>query len=423
MSYKLIKIGLLSTIFLIGCGEESKREENEYEKNILTIEAENFTDKVNLNVKEEEYSLIAQGNSPDVTLYFNKPDKMDLPIYGELQLLAESNKARFASLAWINKYNDMSLLFCINYEDCSDNTEYSFDNDSRQLNVRFKNNFNKLWKNYLVDWIEKKDLTAKITGNLELKIPSNWVGFNKDRFPKKSGMGILELDNQVYKLSDMNSDIIIYKDGNNKYIGSVDELVFKKDDDIVNIEVFKESNNNHYSKDIQLKVRNYSLTNYEPGFSFYGLVPASSISWRDNEKILSINIQNLNLFDKERNKFRVLDLEYNIPRNTSNILINNEIYPILRQNYGFAYVVNDQKKYSISLIGQTGAYPLEVIQEFNGHISIETKKENEKIVCGDRYKSCSGLSMDNDKKTFRFNNVKLGEDVFNGMIYISGIID
>ena len=28
MSYKLIKIGLLSTIFLIGCGEESKREEN-----------------------------------------------------------------------------------------------------------------------------------------------------------------------------------------------------------------------------------------------------------------------------------------------------------------------------------------------------------------------------------------------------------
>lgn len=256
MSYKLIKISVLSTIFLIGCGEESKREENEYEKNMLTIEAENFNDKVNLNVKEEEYSLIAQGNSSDVTLYFNKPDKTDLPIYGELQLLAESNKARFASLAWINKYNDMSVLFCINYEDCSDNTEYSFDNDSRKLNIRFKNNFNKLWKNYLVDWIEKKDLTAKITGNLELKIPSNWVGFNKDRFPRKSGIGILELDNQVYKLSDMNSDIIIYKDGNNKNIGSVDELVFKKDDDIVNIEIFKESNNNQYSKDIQLKVRN-----------------------------------------------------------------------------------------------------------------------------------------------------------------------
>ena len=94
MSYKLIKIGLLSTIFLIGCGEESKREENEYEKNILTIEAENFTDKVNLNVKEEEYSLIAQGNSSDVTLYFNKPDKTDLPIYGELQLLAESRQSK-----------------------------------------------------------------------------------------------------------------------------------------------------------------------------------------------------------------------------------------------------------------------------------------------------------------------------------------
>lgn len=221
----------------------------------------------------------------------------------------------------------------------------------------------------------------------------------------------------------MNSDIIIYKDGNNKRIGSVDKLSFKRGDDNVDIEIFKKNDDNQYNEDIMINVRSYNLKNYESDFSFYGLIPASSISWGDDGKILSINIQNLNLFDKGRTKSRVLDLEYNIPRNTSNILINKEIYPILRQNYGFAYVVNDQKKYSISLIGQTGAYPLEVIQEFNGHISIETKKENEKIVCGDRYKSCSGLSMDNDKKTFRFNNVKLGEDVFNGMIYIPGIID
>ncbi|MFW1772512.1 hypothetical protein [Acinetobacter seifertii] len=423
MSYKLIKISLLSAIFLIGCGENSKREENEYEKNILTIEAENFTDKVNLNVKEEEYSLIAQGNSPDVTVYFNKSEKTDFPIYGELRLLAESNKASFAALAWINKYNNMSVLFCINYEDCSGNTEYSFDNASRQLNVKFKNNVNQLWKDYLGDWGREKALAAKITANLELKIPSNWIAFNKDRFPRKSGVGILELDNQPYKLSDMNSDIVVYKDGNNKRIGSVDKLSFKRIDDNVDIEIFKKNDDNQYNEDIMINVRSYNLKNYESDFSFYGLIPASSISWGDNEKILSINIQNLNLFDKGRTKSRVLDLEYNIPRNTSNILINKEIYPILRQNYGFAYVVNDQKKYSISLIGQTGAYPLEVIQEFDGHISIETTKENEKIVCGDRYKSCSGLSMDNDKKTFRFNNVKLGEDVFNGMIYIPGIID
>lgn len=55
-------------------GEFQKRRKWVWE-NILTIEAENFTDKVNLNVKEEEYSLIAQGNSPDVTVYFNKSEK------------------------------------------------------------------------------------------------------------------------------------------------------------------------------------------------------------------------------------------------------------------------------------------------------------------------------------------------------------
>ncbi|MDH2593400.1 hypothetical protein [Acinetobacter nosocomialis] len=422
MSYKLIKISVLSTIFLIGCGEESKREENEYEKNMLTIEAENFNDKVNLNVKEEEYSLIAQGNSSDVTLYFNKPDKTELPIYGELQLLAESNKARFASLAWINKYNDVSVLFCINYEDCSDNTEYSFDNDSRQLNVRFKNNFNKLWKNYLVDWIEKKDLTAKITGYLELKIPSNWLAFKKDRFPKKEGIGNLKVDSQIYKLSEMNSDINFYKDANGEYIGSVDQLNFKKGDDSVNIEIYEGIEDSQSFKDIRLKIYNYNKNN-ESFFLFDDLIPASFVSWNEDGKILSINIEKLILVNRENSKTKILDLKFNIPRNTSNLTINNEKILILRQDYSFAYVINDQKKYAITLVGQEGNYPLEIIQEFNGNITIETIKENEKIVCGGRYKPCLGVSMENDKKTFRFNNVKLGKDVLDGTIYIPGVID
>lgn len=422
MSYKLIKIGLLSTIFLIGCGEDSQREENQYEKNILRVEAKNFNDKVNLNVKEEEYSLSADGNNPDVTLHFNKSDKNDFPIYGVLKLLDENKKASFSTLGWLNKDKNISFLFCIDYANCSSNTEYSFDNIGRKLNVRFKNNFNNLFENYLEGSGLEKTIPAMITGDLELKIPSNWLAFKKDRFPKKDGIGNLKVDSQIYKLSEMNSDINFYKDANGEYIGSVDQLNFKKGDDSVNIEIYKGIENSQSFKDIRLKIYNYNKNN-ESFFLFDDLIPASFVSWNEDGKILSINIEKLILVNRENSKTKILDLKFDIPRNTSNLTINNEKNLILRQDYSFAYVINDQKKYAITLVGPAGNYPLEIIQEFNGNITIETIKENEKIVCGGRYKPCLGVSMENDKKTFRFNNVKLGKDVLDGTIYIPGVID
>lgn len=422
MSYKLIKIGLLSTIFLIGCGEDSQREENQYEKNILRVEAKNFNDKVNLNVKEEEYSLSADGNNPDVTLHFNKSDKNDFPIYGVLKLLGENKKASFSTLGWLNKDKNISFLFCIDYANCSSNTEYSFDNIDRKLNVRFNNNFNNLFENYLEGSGLEKTIPAMITGDLELKIPSNWLAFKKDRFPKKDGIGNLKVDSQIYKLSEMNSDINFYKDANGEYIGSVDQLNFKKGDDSVNIEIYKGIEDSQSFKDIRLKIYNYNKNN-ESFFLFDDLIPASFVSWNEDGKILSINIEKLILVNRENSKTKILDLKFNIPRNTSNLTINNEKILILRQDYSFAYVINDQKKYAITLVGQAGNYPLEIIQEFNGNITIETIKENEKIVCGGRYKPCLGVSMENDKKTFRFNNVKLGKDVLDGTIYIPGVID
>ncbi|MFX4531927.1 hypothetical protein ABTA63_19820, partial [Acinetobacter baumannii] len=85
-------------------------------------------------------------------------------------------------------------------------------------------------------------------------------------------------------LSDMNSDIIIYKDGNNKRIGSVDKLSFNRSDDNVDIEIFEKNDDNQYNEDIMINVRSYNLKNYESDFSFYGLIPASSISWGDDGK-------------------------------------------------------------------------------------------------------------------------------------------
>lgn len=422
MNYKLIKIGLLSTIFLIGCGEDSQREENQYEKNIFRVEAEGFNDKINLNVKEGDYSSIAQGNSSDVTLYFNNYEKLDFPVYGELKLLSENKKASFSAISWLNKYKNISLLFCIDYVECANNTEYSFDEFNRELNVRFKNNFNKLFQNYLEGSGWEKTIPATITGDLELKIPSNWLAFKKDRFPKKDGIGNLKVDSQIYNLSEMNSDVTFYQDDNSKYIGSVDYLNFKRGDDVVNIEIYKGIDNSQSFKDIRLKIYNYNKNN-ESVFLFNDVIPASFVSWKEDGEILSINIEKLSLVNQENTKSKVLDLKFYIPRNTSNVKINNENFFALRQSYGFAYVVNDQKKYSITLIGQAGDYPLEIIQEFNGNITIETIKENEKIVCGDRYKPCLGLSMDNDKKTFIFNNVKLDKDILNGRIYIPGVID
>ncbi|WP_213071133.1 hypothetical protein [Acinetobacter sp. 2JN-4] len=422
MNFKLISISVLTVFLITGCGSD-KKVGGSVEKNILTIQAEEFNDKIKLNLKVGNYSLSAKGNDPDVTLSFWEFDKLNDFFYGDLRLIAENKKASFATLAWGSNYK-YSFLFCISYLECADNTSYRFDEVGRKLKVSFKKNSNQLIRDY-VEEAERESaraIPATISGDLEFKIPSNWLAFNKNRFPEIKKKGSLKFDDQTYQLSVIDSDVVFYRDGSGEYISSVDHLNFKNDEETISIHIYQGVAESNSFKDTRLEIINYNKKG-KLNFSFDDFVPASFISWTDNGKILSINMENLKLYDKERDINKILNINFDIPRNISNLSLNNENVLLSTSRIDFAYVINDQKIYAINLKNYSESYFLNIIQEFNGNLSIESVDGESKITCGDRNNSCLGLSINSDKKTFKFDNVKLGKDVLNGTIYIAGVLN
>lgn len=416
---KLIRFAVLGVIFFTGCGSDSKKEETSVEKNILTIQAEGFSDKINVDLKEGDYSLSAKGNESDVSLSFRKLKGGNDILYGDLRLLASEHKAGFAILAW----GDYRVLFCISYLECVDNTEYRFDRINRKLTVSFKNNNNRLFKNYLEDggnW--NKSVPAIISGDLVFKIPSNWLAFNKNRFPEISSDKSLKLADKTYQISEISSDIAFYKDDNGRYIGSIDQLDFENAEEVVSLHIYHGIENSSSFKDTRLEIFNYNK-NGENIFSFVDSIPSSFIKLNNSGEILSFNIKNLNLYFQEQGITKTLDLNFTMPRHTSNMQVNGENVLLSTSNIDFAYVINDRKIYAINLKNYSSSYFLNIIQEFNGSLSIESIDGESKVTCGDRNNSCLGLSMNSDKKTFKFDNVKLGEDVLNGTIYIAGVLN
>lgn len=416
---KLIRFAVLGVIFFTGCGSDSKKEEISVEKNILTIQAEGFSDKVNVDLKEGDYSLSAKGNESDVSLSFRKLKGGNDILYGDLRLLASEHKAGFAILAW----GDYRVLFCISYLECVDNTEYRFDRINRKLTVSFKNNNNRLFKNYLEDggnW--NKSVPAIISGDLVFKMPSNWLAFNKNRFPEISSDKSLKLADKTYQISEISSDIAFYKDDNGRYIGSIDQLDFENAEEVVSLHIYHGIENSSSFKDTRLEIFNYNK-NGENIFSFVDSIPSSFIKLNNSGEILSFNIKNLNLYFQEQGITKTLDLNFTIPRHTSNMQVNDENVLLSTSNIDFAYVINDRKIYAINLKNYYSSYFLNIIQEFNGSLSIESIDGESKVTCGDRNNSCLGLSMNSDKKTFKFDNVKLGGDVLNGTIYIAGVLN
>lgn len=185
-------------------------------------------------------------------------------MYGDLRLLASEHKAGFSILAW----RDYRVLFCISYLECVNNTEYRFDIINRKLTVRFKNNNNRLFKNYLEDggdW--NKSVPAVISGDLVFKIPSNWLAFNKNRFPEISSDKSLKLADKTYQISEISSDIAFYKDDNGRYIGSIDQLDFENAEEVVSLHIYHGIENSSSFKDTRLEIFNYNK-NGENIFSF-----------------------------------------------------------------------------------------------------------------------------------------------------------
>lgn len=114
-----------------------------------------------------------------------------------------------------------------------------------------------------------------------------------------------------------------------------------------------------------------------------------------------------------------------IPNMVWNVALNGEVPDLVELVGGFAE--NDSKYYALNLITldsstRRSTY-LEIRQELDGHLWLDYYGGEDSPSCGSPTTACVGLTVDTDKKTYRFNNVRLGDYTLNGGLYIPGVFE
>lgn len=420
MNARYVAIGVISAFFLIGCGDNKDEEVNSSSKNVLNIKAKGVDTHLVFDFNKMDYSLTAYGNDSDIFLGFGNLNS-EQPIYGQIGLFSAEKQANIYALAWSNENKSTSSLWC--FDDCKSNTEYNYDSINRKLNINFNNNKNKLMKDVVSGLGNQEEkIEAIISGKLELNVPSNWIAFNKNRFPVLSETGGFLLDGKEYKIYDIKSDVQNYNENGNEYLGDVEDIYLKNGDDVVYLTIYNKVEGTNSFNNIRVRV--VLAENNGEYWSGEQILTASDIEWNNGKNFLALNLKSINIYNLEKNNTKSLNTNLVIPINTENLVINGEkAYLNFSNSSSNAISYNDQKQYSITIKNKSKHIGIGLIQQFNGNITLRAYDGKEEKICGDRDTPCLGLSMDNDKKTFRFNHVQLGNDILNGEIYIAGILN
>lgn len=427
MKLKLFNVLILS-VFLVGCGgSDSDNKTDQSTNNLLIIKSDAFEKRLKLPFNEQEYQLSAYGNIPKVTLSISNSDleNSNNSSLGWLELDQHTKEVNFSSLVWSSGY-DVSALQCFNNIRCQENSTYSFDESTRKLNIKFSNTPNILIKDYS-KFSEQSE--AIISGKFEFLIPKNWIAFNKERFPIMKETGSFNINGQDYKLSNFETDMHRYIETvdniERTYIGSIDVIQLQYNDKSVYLYLNQniEDSNSFNTPSVRLYISNSN--EFDDSFSSEWLdIDSSQVNWGEDGKLLSLNLNKVKFYDKNKNIEKTINSNLVIPRSTANITLNTEKALLEFSGDGYsARVVNDQKIYNVRLESETKTLPFQLIQEFNGNITLEYNDGVNKINCGDRENLCSGLTIDTDKKVFRFDHVRLGDNILNGTIYIAGLVD
>ncbi|KAF1027286.1 MAG: hypothetical protein GAK29_00798 [Acinetobacter bereziniae] len=155
------------------------------------------------------------------------------------------------------------------------------------------------------------------------------------------------------------------------------------------------------------------------GTDTYTISDLANEIWSNSSKGFELNLDNIILkSDTEKIKIKILSSNVYVPFDQYNLILNQstQLLPIYKHTY--AQTTNDQKMYQIDFENYG---MLTINQEIKGHLSLVYTQGEDTVSCGDRNISCKGLSVDQLKQNFTFNNVKIGSDTINGNFYFAGV--
>jgi hypothetical protein len=373
--------------------------------NVLTVKGTGVDKQETITVDKKDILISAIGNQPiQLIEFYQKPESYDW--YGRIGLRADSNKVQLHELAF--DANSNSFLSCA-VNACLENSTFSLQAGSQQSILTIS--FNQASNTYKTKG-SSQSTPVKVSGNLQFGIPSNWPILQTNRFPVANVQGQLLWNGLPYHVSgqpfserDRFSNQLVHRlqlAGNN---GSI-ELTIKE----LSATAFKVSvteGNITYSTNLGLSKSPWQQTQQQIKLDFFLLLPfeLTDEAGEKPAKTLTGNLQ--------------------IPNMVWNVALNGEVPDLVELVGGFAE--NDSKYYALNLITLDGSTRrstyLEIRQELDGHLWLDYYGGEDSPSCGSPTAACAGLTVNADKKTYRFNNVRLGDHTLNGGFYIPGVFE
>lgn len=379
--------------------------------NLLTVKGEQFEKQVAITQDLYDISVHATANEPiDSVTFTHKPNQYDWS--GGINL--EDKQARLYYLALDNKGVDR--LACYSGLECFKNSSYQLlpNDQGLLLNINFNQASNELRQG--------KSLNRKsvnVSGNLAFNIPAHWPVANFQRFPVFSASGELIWDGQSFA---------VYK-VDTKHAVSVNQttydytLYLKGQSRKITVGVYIDRTERLIEVSVKDEGKDYIFSNLDDESDY-------TTYWSEDDQNLTLKFKKIKLDGYQNNKVLVLNGYLEVPKARFDITVDGESIANRHPATEEVGVYNTTKYYTISLDnddvdedGNNGrsTNALTLYKELNGHVWLNYFDENGGYMCGSKTQGCTGLSLANDQKTWRFNNVNIGGARVNGTYYFPGV--
>lgn len=372
--------------------------------NVLTVKGTGVDKQETITVDKKDILISAIGNQPiQLVEFYQKPESYDW--YGRIGLRADSNKAQLHELAF--DANSNSFLSCA-VNACLENSTYSLQAGSQQSILTIS--FNQASNTYKTKG-SSQSTPVKVSGNLQFGIPANWPILQTNRFLVANVQGQFLWNGQAYKVSEQP-----YSERFNNQLRH--ELILKGAGGVITL-TLHELSANSYKVSVKEGTDTYSAT----------LGNSIGSAWQETQQQIKLDfglLLPIHLVDEAGQKpDKTISSSLVIPNIAWNVIIDGEQLDQLKLVGGFAE--NDSKYYALNLIDLNGnnrnSTYLEIRQELDGHLWLDYYGGEDSPSCGSPTTACAGLSVDTDKKAYRFNNVRLGKHTLNGGLYIPGMFE
>ena len=446
---KLVFIATLGGIALIGCSGGSSDNDSAVvspQKNILSIQGDNINQKTTIDQIADNVKISATGNQPiDFISWYSVGNKNERFKFGQIFLEKGKESAKLFLLADAIEINNsvngflLSSSYC-NSVECS---KYLMTEGKEELNlqIKFKNiqsvyqdastiGINATSKSKVIIAREKDGIIihpelpvqpevntkiVTVTGDLNFKIPSSWPIAQKSRFPIIQTQGQLVFDGKAYKISSLNYPEIVEYD--NKIYNTHYEITLKN-----NLETILLSINTNEGAIYPFNQATVTIIKNDEYYSTQ--VPIPQKFWIENPQSITINIPEVILIDDITSMTRLLGSNLIIPKTIATLELNTQPIKLYKDIKVEANATNDQKSYQMAFGNNLdNISTLKIIHELKGHLSANYQTGEETYTCGNREIACAGLFVGSDQKTYRFNQVKVGNNTLNGSVFIPGVFE